>query len=178
MADISVIDQIIDQAAQISEGVHGVVAVWGVGTGKVVDAILTAQQGSTQHVRSALAAVVAPGTVVVDPADNFLKRDRSATVSEVTWTIRLRHYLAPNDEPTARRLLMPLAAAYLTVFASNTQLNGTVNSALITSGDMFMETRTKVGAQAEQEWYGLQLTITAIERLDLQLSAGPGTFPP
>jgi len=178
MPDVSRIDQIIDQAAQASEAVPGVVAVWGVGTGKVVDAILTAQQGSTQYVRSALKAVVAAGTVVVDPAENFLKRDRSASVSEVTWTIRLRHYLAPNDEPTARRLLMPLAAAYLTVFASNTQLNGTVNSALITSGDLFTETSTKIGHEAEQTWFGLQLTITAIERLDLQLSAGPGTYPP
>jgi hypothetical protein len=166
MADQSRIAQIIDQSAATAASVSGVVAIWGVGSGLVVDPILTAAQGSTVYVRAGLPAVVTAGTHVSDlpPAPRITYRGQSA--AELEWAIPMRVYLAPNDEQTARRLAAAFYAPYIAAFAAHTTLTGTVNSALITAWRLFRDSGwTKTGV----EWFGLEMTLTAIERLNLDL---------
>lgn len=165
--DVSRIDEIIDQSALLAQQlVPKVSAVWGAGSGKVVDPLLTAKNGGvTQYIRPADAKVVAPFSHVSDlpPAPRLAYR--SATVCEIFWEIPMRLYLAPNDEATARRVAVQFYARYITAFASRTQLNGTVQSALITAYRQFIETDVRGG----KNWYGLEMTLTAIERLNLEL---------
>ncbi len=172
--DVSHIDEIVDQAAATAAGVAGVVAIWGVGSGLVVDPILTAQEGSTVYVRPGLPTNVVTGTLVASVTRCRLTH-RSATASILEWEIALRHYIAANDAPTAHRLAVPLFVRYTTAFGANTMLGASVNSALLEQFQFFED----VGWEKQGiSWYGIEMTLTAIERLDLELQAGAGTWPP
>lgn len=173
--DVSHIDEIVDQAAATAAGVPGVVAIWGAGSGLVVDPILTAQQSATTYVRAGLPSVVKEGTHVSELPNSAEIRYRSATVAELTWEIPMRLYLSRADEITARRQASKFYAGYVTAFAANTMLGASVNSALITRIEFFQDAGwDKQGVT----WWGLDFTLTAIERLDLELQAGAGTWPP
>ncbi len=158
--DVSRIDEIVDQSALLAELVIDTSAVFGVGSGKVVDPWQTAKAGgTTQYILPGPPAIVAAGVHFSDipPAPRIVYR--SATVAELFWDIPMRRYLSRNDQPTARRLASRLFAPYITAFAAHTQLNGTVQSALITAWREF----------TEGEWFGLEMTLTATERLNLEL---------
>jgi hypothetical protein len=159
MPDTVRVDQIVDSSAAIAAGITGVTAVWGVGSGGI---IIPAGVAAGSLVLPAPSNVTAPGVHVSDmpPAPGILYR--SATVCEITWEIPMRIYLSANDEANARRVAAPFYRRYIEAFAAHTQILGTVNSGLIASVRLFEEDAT---------WYGIQFTLRAIERLDLELQA-------
>ena len=158
--DDSRIDEIIDQSALVAQGIPNITAVWGVGSDKVTDPNLTAAaSGRVQTIRAGPPQQVAPGVHFSDWPDAGDIRDRSATVSEITHRIPMRVYFSRNDEATTRKMVGRIFNGYLHAFAANTQLNGTVQSALITHFQKF----------TEGEWFGYDFTLTAIERLNREL---------
>lgn len=152
MPDVSKIDQIVDASAYVASLISGIKAVYGCGSG--------ATFGTPAAAINAFAG---------DPREPFVHfselpgapsvRHLSRTVTEVTWSIPMYLFLAAGDPDSARVEAAPFYAKYLTTFSQHTQLEGTVNSALITGFAL-----AKV---LEGTWYAIQMTLTAIERLDL-----------
>ncbi len=155
MTDVSKIDQIVDASAYVASLVTGVKTVWGVDSGWV-------GPGSYR-------VLAFPG----EPAEDYTHvsdmpgapsvRWISATVTELTWAIPMALYIGTNDLAEARRRLAPFYGRYLTAFSQHTQLISIVNSALITAFQITQEVAT---------WVALKMTLTAIERLNLQTAAG------
>lgn len=152
------LDEIIDQSARVAAGITGVVAVWGVGTGLVLDPIL----GGGQHVRPFGTYPGAEFThVSMMPGAPSITWEGIASV-RVTWHIPMRLYVRQADMPTLRATVAPFFGRYLTAYAGAVKLSNTCEwSRIIGFGE----------PMGDGEWAWMPITLAVDEWLLLDMRA-------
>lgn len=164
MSDTPRPEIIADASAYVARVIEGVAAVWGVGSGH--------QFGDPENpvvIRAFPDLPKEPFTHVSEmpSAPRLVHHSRNET--ELNWAVPMTLWVDAADQGEARRKLGPFYGRYLAHFAKNVSLAGTANNALITAFGL---------DQLDETWFGLRMTLTAIERLDLDNQPGATVVDP